>query len=424
MIRSPLSGQSILLMKCRTAVLAVTAAVLLAGCSEASRPAAEATGTETPLASVIDSVAEAALANGPVPAISVAVLRGTDTIAMRGYGYADLENDVPASAETVYRIGSITKQFTAAAILRLAEEGKLDLQDPLTEFFPDAPASWRGVTVHQLLNHTSGIKSYTSLGPKWVAKWPLDLPHDSLLALFRDEAPDFEPGEKWLYNNSGYYLLGMIIEQVTEQPYAEYLESAFFDPLELSSTTYCSERPLIEHRAEGYDIVEGEAVNTLPMSMTQPFAAGALCSSVGDLVRWERALEEGQVVSADSYGRMITATTTAGGEEQPYGYGLFMGELDGHAKIAHGGGINGFISYASHYPDDDLTIAVLTNSGSGNPEAIEKRIARRVLGLAEPVVKDVALSAAERTATSAATRPRRRRWTWSWTARSCAWALR
>jgi CubicO group peptidase (beta-lactamase class C family) len=348
------------------------------------------------LAAAIDSIAEAALREGPIPAISIAVVRGSDTIALRGYGYAELENEVPASAETVYRIGSITKQFTAAAILRLVEQGRISLEDPVSKHLAGLPEWSQRVTVHQLLNHTSGIRSYTGLGPKWTERMRLDLTHDELVALFRDEPADFAPGERWLYNNSAYYLAGMIIEKVTGQSYGEYLQQTFFEPLGLDSTIYCDQRPIIKHRAAGYSVAEGKFTNAAPLSMHQPFSAGALCSTVRDLVKWREALTSGRVITPASYARMTTATPLSGGKEHPYGYGLSLGELQGHRFVAHGGGINGFITYLSYYLEQDLTIAVLTNSGNSNPSRIERQIARRVLGLPEPAVRDLPLNASER----------------------------
>jgi D-alanyl-D-alanine carboxypeptidase len=347
-------------------------------------PAAQAQSNAPDAAALqvaVDSIALAALRGEPLPGLSIAVVRGGEPVVLKGYGFADVENDVPATAETVYRIGSITKQFTAAAILRLAEQGRVSLDAPVGEYLSGLPTWADQVTVHQLLNHTSGIRSYTALGPRWMEVMPLERTHEQMVALFRDEPADFAPGERWLYNNSGYYLLGMIIEEVTGKPYAEYLEGEFFRPLGLASTVYCSERPLIKNRAEGYAVQDGRFVNDAPIDMTQPFSAGAYCSTVADLVRWARALAQGQVVSAESYGKMTTPTALPAGAEQAYGYGLAVGSLDGHPWVAHGGGINGFISQLAYYPEVDLAVAVLSNSGSAPSGRIARDIARRALDL-------------------------------------------
>src|SRR5690348_4828479 len=226
---------------------------LLAGSLATSAGAQDARAQATrALVRYVDSVATAAVAEHRTAGVSVAVVKNGRTILSKGYGFADLENDVPATPETVYRIGSVTKQFTAAAIMRLMEQGKLSLDDTLQKFLPNFPTQGNRVTVRHLLNHTSGIKSYTSLGPKWARVMRIDLATDSLVALFANEPFDFKPGDAWLYDNSGYFLLGMIIEKVSGKPYGKYLKDEIFTPLGLKSTIYCDQAPLIKHRAQGY----------------------------------------------------------------------------------------------------------------------------------------------------------------------------
>jgi CubicO group peptidase (beta-lactamase class C family) len=344
----------------------------------------------------IDSMAAAALTSWPAVGLSIAVVRGGDTIVMRGYGRADLEHDVPATAQTVYRIGSITKQFTAVAILQLIEQGKLTLDDTLQRFLPDFPAQGNRVTIRHLLTHTSGIKSYTSLGPEWQDKMRLDLTHAQLVALFRDKPFDFAPGARFLYDNSGYYLLGMIVERVSGLAYAEYLNQRLFTPLGLRATAYCDDRTVLPHRASGYELDSGTFVNASPLSMTQPFAAGALCSTVGDLVAWQRSLHAHRLIGAASYARMTTPGTLNDGSRTTYGFGLGVGTLDGHRRIGHGGGINGFLSILDDYPDDSLSVVVLANSESARPGRLAQEIARVVLGAPAAAVADLPLGAADR----------------------------
>lgn len=249
------------------------------------------------LLNYVDSVATAAISEKSIAGVSVAIVKNGRTVLAKGYGFADLENDVPATAETVYRIGSVTKQFTSAAIMRLMEQGKLSLDDTLQKFLPAFPTHGNRVTVRHLLNHTSGIKSYTSLGPKWARVVRLDLMTDSLIALVANEPFDFKPGDAYRYNNSGYFLLGMIIEKLSGKPYGQYLKDEFFTPLGLKSTIYCDQAPLIKHRAQGYATQTtggGGFINAEPLSMTQPYAAGSLCSSVNDLVVWTQALSSGR----------------------------------------------------------------------------------------------------------------------------------
>ena len=347
------------------------------------------------LAARIDSMAAAALTQWPAVGLSIAVVRNHDTLAMQGYGRADLEHDVPATAHTVYRIGSITKQFTAVAILQLMEQGKLALDDTIQRFLPDYHTQGHRVTIRQLLTHTSGIKSYTSLGAEWERRMRLDLPHDSLLALFQDKPFDFEPGTKFLYNNSGFYLLGMIIERISGQSYAAYLSQHEFTPLGLSATLYCDDRPLLPHRASGYERDSGRFVNASPLSMRQPFSAGALCSTVGDLVTWQRGLVTHRLISTASTALMSSTANLRDGSTTGYGFGLAIGKLGQHTKIGHGGGINGFLSVLDYYPDDSLTVVVLANSESAKPGRLAEDVARAVLGVAPPVVQDLALGAAD-----------------------------
>ena len=328
----------------------------------------------------VDSLAARALKDGPVAGMSVAVVRGKDTVVMKGYGLADVENDVSATAQTVYRIGSITKQFTAAAVLQLIDENKLSLDDTIGKFLPTLPATWRGAPIRQLLNHTSGIPSYTSAGPRWFSKMRLDLSHDSLLAIIAADSMDFALGSQWRYNNTGYYLLGMLIEKVTGRSYAEVVRDRLATPLRLRATMYCETRALIKHRAQGYQPTpDDKIVNADPLSMNQPFAAGALCSTVGDLIAWQRALAAGRVVKAASYTAMTTPEGVAKG--RGYGYGLSMDTLGGRSRVQHGGGINGFNSMLQYFPSDTLSIAVLVNTNGPWADRVADNIARAALGL-------------------------------------------
>src|SRR6478672_7842825 len=330
----------------------------------------------------VDSVANAAVAEHRTAGVSIAVVKNGRPILEKGYGFADLENDVPATAETVYRIGSVTKQFTSAAIMRLMEQGKLSLDDTLQKFLPNFPAQGNRVTIRHLLNHTSGIKSYTNLGPKWARVVRLDLAPDSVVALFANEPFDFKPGDEWRYDNSGYFLLGMIIEKLSGKPYGQYVQDELFTPLGLKSTIYCDQAPLIKHRAQGYATRPGgRFINAEPLSMTQPYAAGSLCSTVTDLAAWTLALSSGKVVSPASYKLMTTPGTLNDGKPLTYGFGLGIGTLGGHRQVSHNGGINGFISELHHYPDDSLVTVVLTNTGALTAVQLERLIARRALGI-------------------------------------------
>lgn len=352
-------------------------ALYLAGAPHA---VAQQRPTRVALQRTVDSLVASALADGPVAGVSVAVVRGRDTVVMKGYGFADVENDVRATAQTVYRIGSVTKQFTAAAVMQLVEQGKLSVDDTIGGRVPNLPAAWRKASIRQLLNHTSGIPSYTSAGPRWMTRMRIDLPHDSLIGIVANDSMDFPLGTQWRYNNTGYYLLGMLLEQVTGRSYAEVVRDQLAKPLGLQATMYCGTRPVIKRRAQGYQLDQDEKlVNADPLSMNQPFAAGALCSTVGDLVAWQRALAGGRVVKSESYTAMITPEGVA--SDRGYGYGLTRDSLAGRQRVQHGGGINGFNSMLQYFPSDTLSIAVLVNTNGPWADRLANNIARAALGV-------------------------------------------
>ncbi len=337
---------------------------------------------------VVDSLAREALAGGQAAGFSVGVALGSSVRLTRGYGEADLEHGVATTTETVYRIASVTKQFTAAAVVQLAEAGRLSLDDRLTKFFPDWPAPGDAVTIRMLLNHTSGIRDYVGL-PRWDRVRTLALPHDSLLALFKSEPFDFAPGTGWRYSNAGYYLLGVIVEKVSEQRYGDYIERKIGQPLGLKTLRYCDSRPIIPGRARGYNRVATGFVNAAYIDMNQPFAAGSLCATVGDLLTWSQALASGRVVSAAGYREMVTPAKLPDDQPMVYGFGLSVGQLGGHPFVYHNGSIDGFHAQLITYPADSLTVAVLANTEVGLPETLERRISRVLLDIPEPRIVDL-----------------------------------
>jgi D-alanyl-D-alanine carboxypeptidase len=349
----------------------------------ASSPAQTGRGlpARAAVAHVADSIAESVVRSGTVAGLSIAVVRGKDTLVMKGYGSADLENELPASANTVFRIGSVTKQFTSVALMQLVEQGKVSLDDEITKYVPNAPTYGRRILVRHLMNHTSGIPSYTDVGPAFGRVSRLDLPHDSLLGLVRDDSIQFEPGSHFYYNNTGYYLLGMIIERVTGKSYGDYVRDALFVPNGLTSTVYCSVAPLIKRRSRGYDRGPKGLVNTDYIGMDLPYAAGSLCSTVGDLTAWTRLLHSGKLVNASSFSTMTTPVKLTSGRPMSYGFGLSVDTLGSHRRIHHGGGINGFISELAHYPNDSLTVVVLANTAPAPSDQIAENVARFALGM-------------------------------------------
>jgi D-alanyl-D-alanine carboxypeptidase len=331
------------------------------------------------VATRVDSLAAAFLADSHTPAISIAVLRGSDTLVMKGYGDASVELHRPATASTVYRIGSITKQFTSSEIMRLAERGKLSIDDPITKYLPDVPTHGQTITIRRLLNHTSGVHNYTAK-PEWQKHWAEEMTPRQIVAFVDHDSLDFKPGDAWSYSNTGYVLLGMIIEKVTGEPYSKYVQHDLFTPLGLKQTSYCVNRPTDPSFADGYSAAS-EAVKPAEfLSMTQPHGAGALCSTVRDLVVWQRALMGGRVVNARSYALMTTPDTLNSGKPLNYGFGLTAGKLGTHRSIGHSGGINGFTTASVYFPDDSVNVVVFSNADKG-PDGLAQNVARAVFGM-------------------------------------------
>ena len=358
---------------------ALTASVLAFSC-----PIAQAQATSaSQIAHRVDVLAKEALSR-PVAGISVAVARDGRVVLARGYGLANLEHAVAVTPNTVFHIASISKNILAAVVLKLADEGKLRLDDDVTKYVPEAPTQGRHVTVRQLLNHTSGIYSFTSL-PWAEANERLDLTHEQVLALIKDKPFDFEPGTSWRYDNSAFYIAGMVVERVTKQEYGEYVRQHLFKPLGMTSASLCDARMVVPHLASGYEMDHGKLVNAAFVTWKLPFAAGAVCATTEDLLRWQSALDAGRVLTASSLRLMRTPTTLQDGTSIDYGLGTRLGSLDGHRVLGHTGGGGGFNSLLASFPDDHLTIAILMNSrnGAGPSLVLGAAIARAVLGLPE-----------------------------------------
>ena len=328
----------------------------------------------------IDSVVASYLNDGKAAGMSVAVIKGRDTLALKAYGSADLELGVPTPARAVYEIGSVTKQFTAAAILQLQDDGKLNLDDDVTKYLADYPTQGHKISIRRLLDHTSGIRGYTEL-PKFGTIMSRKLPKDSLVDLFKNEKFDFSPGEAEVYNNSAYFLAGLIIEKVSGMSYADYVKKTLFDKAGMNDSRYCSESAIIPRKAHGYDMGPAGLQNKGFIDHTYPYSAGSLCSTVGDLAAWNRALHGGKVLSPAAYRELITPGVLNDGTKLRYAKGLALHTFNGHRTIEHGGGINGYLSESAYFPDQDAIIVVLINSaGPVSPNAVTGSIADVVFG--------------------------------------------
>jgi CubicO group peptidase (beta-lactamase class C family) len=314
---------------------------------------------------VIDSVLSE-VTRGESSGVAVLVARDGKILFEKGYGFANIENSVPVTPETKFRIGSITKQFTAAAILRLQEKGKLNVTNTLAQYIPDFPRGGE-VTLRHLLTHTSGIHSYTSK-PDFMENARLGTTPEALIDSIKKDPFDFSPGEKWDYCNSGYFLLGWIVEKVSGQPYAEYLKKEFFEPLGMNDTGIHTATAILKHEATGYSYENGKFQKAMNWDMSKAGGAGAIYSTVGDLFRWNEAVFNGKVLSEASLEAAFTPVITkqdtdlSGKKETGYGYGWGVGNLRGLKAIGHGGGLHGFLSDLARYPGQKFTVVVLANA--------------------------------------------------------------
>ena len=286
----------------------------------------------------------------------------------KGYGFANLEWDIPNSPTTKFRLGSITKQFTAACILLLEERGKLKVDDPVKKYMPDAPAAWDKVTILNVLTHTSGIPSFTDF-PDYESTEAIPTTPEKLVARFRDKPLEFQPGEKWKYSNSGYVLLGYLIEKISGESYEKFVQENIFTPLGMKDSGYDSNSAIIRHRAAGYSPGPNGPQNTGFIHMSIPFAAGALYSTTEDLLRWEQGLFGGKVLSPAPLQKMTTPF------QHDYACGLGVRMVNGHKLIEHGGGIEGFNTQLSYYTEDKLTVVVLGNLNGSAPNDIATKLA-------------------------------------------------
>lgn len=364
---------------------AALAALALAALALAAAPAAAQPAPE--LARTLDSLAGAGVVEKRAAGIVAAVVRGDDTLLLKGYGRADVEWDVPMPADAMFEIGSVTKQFTAAAVLQLRDAGKLSLDDDVAKWLPGFDTRGNRLTLRRLLDHTSGIVGITEM-PEFGtlvtnARWP----RDSAYALIRSKPFQFPTGEAQVYNNSAFWLLGLVIEKASGMSYEDYVEQKMFAPLGMTRSSYCNSAEDVPRRAHGY-MVQNGVVRRAPTNVhTWPFAAGSLCSTAGDLVTWLQALHGGKVLSPASYAEMIAPSALADGTPLRYGMGIGVGtDVRGLKFIGHGGSIGGFTAQATWYPDARMAVVVLMNSnGTIDPGAVAGELAAAVLPWTRPV---------------------------------------
>ena len=325
-----------------------------------------------------------------LPGVSLAVVRDGRLIKSRGYGLANLELNVRATEDTVYEIGSNTKQFTAAAVMMLVEEGKINLDDKLTKYFPEAPESWSGITVRHLLSHTSGIQNHVAV-PDWLNVFKTSITsettpaRDELLKMFFKLPLEFQPGETWSYDNTGYYLLGIIIEKASGKSYWEFLAERIFHPLGMTATRNTEPQPIVPNRASGYEWVNDHFENRPILAPFIAFSAGSILSTVKDMAKWDAALYGEKLLKESSLHQVWAVTKTNDGADAPfdYGFGWFIGHYHGHHLVQHTGGTPGFSSLIYRFLDDKLTIILLTN----HSDRIVDQFAVDLAGMYVPALK-------------------------------------
>ncbi len=329
----------------------------------------------------VDDYVRAVMAEEKIPGVSIAVLRDGKTVKSKGYGFANLEHDVAATPDTIYQSGSVGKQFTAAGILMLAEDGKLGLDDRLSKHFPDGPSSWHRMTVRHLLTHTSGLKDY---GTEEI-DFRKDYTEDEYLEIIKRIPIEFEPGTQWSYSNTGYLLLGILTSRLADKHWSEFLAERLFTPLGMTTARVISERDIVMHRAAGYELDEKGEVRDQEWvaPSANRCADGALYFSVKDLAAWDAALHAREFLEPESFEAWWTPVSLKNGTTFPYGSGWDIEAQRGHRLIEHGGSWQGFRAAIARYVDQGLTVVVLSNLAQAEPETMAHEIA----GLLEPSLR-------------------------------------
>src|SRR5215813_11171114 len=335
----------------------------------------------------VDEYVQSELTRQHIPGIALGIYRDGKIVTAKSYGLANVELNVPVKAETVFQSGSIGKQFAATAVMMLVEEGKIKLDDSVTKYFPDAPATWQNIKVGNLLSHTSGLSEYESdemTKPGGPVNMRTDYTEEQFVKMIESFPTEFAAGEKWVYTNSNYVLIGAIIRKVTGQFYGDFLQERIFKPLGMSSTRIISEEDIVPNRAAGYRLVNGQLKNqewVAPLFNTT--ADGALYFNVLDIAKWDAALYTEKLIKKSSLEQMWTPVKLNNGSVNKDGYGFAWGvhSINGHRVIEHGGSWQGFHGHIARYVDDKLTVVVLTNLDSAHSAAA--LIAHHVAGLVD-----------------------------------------
>lgn len=325
----------------------------------------------------VDDYVRAEMEKQHVPGLALLVSRGGQIVRAQGYGLANVELQVPVKPETIFQSGSVGKQFTATAVMMLVEQGKIGLDDPLTKYFPDAPATWKLVTIRELLSHTAGFTDY----PKDF-DMQKDYNEDDLIKVVEKIPLAYTPGTKWDYSNLGFLTLGIVIHKVTGEFYGDFLQERIFRPLGMTTTRIISEADIVPNRSAGYRLVKGELKNQEWVSpKLNTTADGSLYFSILDLAKWDAALYTDQLLKQSSFDQMWTIAKLSNGQPNSghYGFGWFIETKKGHRVIEHAGSWQGFKTQISRYVDNELTVVVLSNLDSAKPVVFADHVAEMYL---------------------------------------------
>ncbi|GLV61150.1 hypothetical protein KDH_79660 [Dictyobacter sp. S3.2.2.5] len=323
------------------------------------------------------------------PGVAVALLKEDHIVHCQGYGLANLEWEQPVTPHTVFGLGSFTKPFTATAIMLLEKQEKLRLDHPIQQYLPDYPISQHTVTLRHLLTHTSGIPNFVTQPEFWGKHAHTKNSVDEVITLFKDLPFDFVPGTKYSYSNSGYVLLGRILEQLLGMSYAEVMRQLIFAPLGMTHSSYLSPEPILPFRASGYTHTAQGYQHARFLTAAAKHAAGGLGSTLEDLLLWDAALREERLLDRQTQNRMYTPVQLATGETENYGLGWGIGQYRHHPFICHAGGVPGFSSFFGHFLEDGVTIIILSNRGSFDASRLARRIGQLVLDLPSPLHQPV-----------------------------------
>ena len=327
--------------------------------------------------SAVTEYVKAEMQRQHIPGLSLLVVKAGTIVRAEGFGLSNVELQVPVKPETIFQSGSVGKQFTATAVMMLVEQGKIGLDDPLTKYFADAPATWKEVTVRELLSHTAGFGDY----PK-TFDMRKDWTEDEELKLIESIPLAYPPGTKWEYSNFGYVTLGILIHRVTGEFYGDFLQEQIFRPLGMQSTRIISEADIVPNRSAGYRLVKGELKNQEWVSpVVNTTADGSLYFSILDLAKWDAALYTDKLLKRSSLDLMWTPVKLKNGEVNKgnYGFGWFIDNRDGHRCIHHDGSWQGFETAIDRYVDDKLTVVVLANLADSEPGKISQHVAEMYL---------------------------------------------